>query len=46
MFDTTGLENRLIYGGKIVSPTHKPHFTPQKHYFFLCFWYSFLLEAE
>jgi hypothetical protein len=21
-------------GGKVVSPTHRPHFTPQKHYFF------------
>jgi hypothetical protein len=39
------LDNRLIDGGKVVSPTHRPHFTPQKH-FFLCFRYSFLLEAE
>jgi hypothetical protein len=39
------LDNRLIDGGKVVSPTHQPHFTPQKH-FFLCFRYSFLLEAE
>jgi hypothetical protein len=27
------LDNRLTDGGKIVSPTHPPHFTPQKHYF-------------
>jgi hypothetical protein len=27
------LDNRLIDGGKFVSPTHRPHFTPQKHYF-------------
>jgi hypothetical protein len=24
------LDNRLIDGGKVVSPTHQPHFTPQK----------------
>jgi hypothetical protein len=28
------LDNRLIDGGKVVSPTHPPHFTPQKHYYF------------
>jgi hypothetical protein len=27
-------------GGKVVSPTHRPPFTPRKHS-----WYSFLLEA-
>jgi hypothetical protein len=32
--------------GKVVSPTHRPHFTPQKQDLFLCFQYSFLLEAE
>jgi hypothetical protein len=21
-------------GGKVVNPTHQPHFTPQKHYYF------------
>jgi hypothetical protein len=26
------LDNRLIDGGKIVSLTHRPHFTRQKHY--------------
>jgi hypothetical protein len=31
---------------KVVSPTHQPHFTPQKHDYFYVFWYSFLLEAE
>jgi hypothetical protein len=28
------LDNRLIDGGKVVSPTHQPRFTPQKHYYF------------
>jgi hypothetical protein len=28
------LDNRLRDGGKVVSPTHPPHFTPQKHYYF------------
>jgi len=28
-------------GGKVVSLTHRPLFTPRKYY-----WYSFLLEAE
>jgi hypothetical protein len=28
------LENRLKDGGKVVSFTHPPHFTPQKHYYF------------
>jgi hypothetical protein len=46
MFDTAGLGNRFIDDGKFVSPTHRPNFTPQKHYFFLCLWYLFLLEAE
>jgi hypothetical protein len=27
------LDNRLIDGGKIVSPKHQPQFTPQKHFF-------------
>jgi hypothetical protein len=27
------LDNRLIDGGKVVSPTHRPHFTAQKHFF-------------
>jgi hypothetical protein len=30
------LDNRLTDGGKLVSPTYPPHFTPQKHYFY-CF---------
>jgi hypothetical protein len=29
------LDNRLIDGGKVVSLTHTPHFTPQKHYYLL-----------
>jgi hypothetical protein len=28
------LDNRLTDGGKVVNPTHPPHFTPQKHYYF------------
>jgi hypothetical protein len=32
---TTGLDNRLTDGGKVVSLTHKPHFTRQKHYFYV-----------
>jgi hypothetical protein len=32
--DRADLDNRLINGGMIVSPTHRPHFTPQKHDFF------------
>jgi hypothetical protein len=28
------LDNQLIDGGTFVSPTHRPLFTPQKHYFF------------
>jgi hypothetical protein len=28
------LVNRLIAGGKVVSLTHPPHFTLQKHYYF------------
>jgi hypothetical protein len=27
------LDNRLTDGGKVVSLTHRPHSTPQKHYF-------------
>jgi hypothetical protein len=28
------LDNLLTVGGKVVSPTHRPHFTPQKDYYF------------
>jgi hypothetical protein len=28
------LDNRLIDGGKVISLTHPPHFTLQKHYYF------------
>jgi hypothetical protein len=31
---TCGLDNRLTDGVKVVSPTHRPHFNPQKHYYF------------
>jgi hypothetical protein len=31
------LDNRLTDGDKVVGPTHPPHFTPQKHfYFYVC----------
>jgi hypothetical protein len=39
------LDKRLIDGGKVVSPTRQPHFTPRFLYFKNS-WYSFLLEAE
>jgi hypothetical protein len=39
------LENRLKDGGKAVSLTCRPHFTPQENYL-INSWYSFLLEAE
>jgi hypothetical protein len=42
--ETPCLDNRPADGGKIVSRTHRPNFTLQKQ--FLCFWYSFLVEAE
>jgi hypothetical protein len=32
--DRAGLDKRLTYGGKFVSPTQRPHFTVQKHYYF------------
>jgi hypothetical protein len=35
------LGNRLTDGGKVVSLTRQPRFTPQESS-----WYSFLLEAE
>jgi hypothetical protein len=28
------VDNRFTDGGKVVSPTHRPHFTPLKHYYF------------
>jgi hypothetical protein len=28
------LDNRFRDSGKVVSPTHPPHFTPEKHYYF------------
>jgi hypothetical protein len=40
------LDDRQTDGGKVVIPTHQLHFTPQETLLFLCFWYSFLLEAE
>jgi hypothetical protein len=29
------LNSRLTDGGKVVSPTHRPHSTPQKHFFYV-----------
>jgi hypothetical protein len=40
-----GLDNRLTNGSKVVSHTHWPHFTPQKHYYFYVSGIQ-LLEAE
>jgi hypothetical protein len=39
-------DNRLTDGGKVVSPTHPAAFYSPETLVFLCFWYSFLLEAE
>jgi hypothetical protein len=42
------LDSRLVDGGNVVSLTHPPHFTPQKHYYFnvsgahFCEWYAAL----
>jgi hypothetical protein len=38
------LDNWFTDGSKDVSPTHRPHFTPQKHYFSASG--THLLEAE
>jgi hypothetical protein len=38
------LDNRLTDGGKVVSPTHPPHFTPQKHYYFNVYKFHFFLK--
>jgi hypothetical protein len=32
--DRAGIDSRLTDESKVVSPTHLPHFTPQKHYYF------------
>jgi hypothetical protein len=37
-------DNGLTDGGKVASLTHRPRSTPKT--LFVCFWYSFLLEAE
>jgi hypothetical protein len=40
------IDNRLTDGGKVVSSTHQPHFTPQKQFYFyvsgthFCEWLS------
>jgi hypothetical protein len=34
------LDNRLTDGGEVISPTHRPPFSPQEDS-----WYSFLLDA-
>jgi hypothetical protein len=34
LLGTTGLDNGLTDDGKVVSPTHRLHFTLQKHYYF------------
>jgi hypothetical protein len=40
------LDKRQLDGGKVVSPTRRPHFTPRFLFFFKDSWYSFQLEAE
>jgi hypothetical protein len=40
------LDNRLIDGGKVVTPRTGHTLFPRNIIFFLCFQYSFLLEAE
>jgi hypothetical protein len=35
------LDSGLTDGGKVVSPTHRPRFTPQKHYYY---YYYFALN--
>ena len=40
-WDSQILRHSAPEGGKVVSPTHRPHLPPRKY-----FWYSFLLEAE
>jgi hypothetical protein len=39
------LDSLLTDGGEVVSLNAQVALTPQKH-FIVCFWYSFLLEAE
>jgi hypothetical protein len=38
------IDSRLTDGGKVVSPTHWPHSTPQKHYFYA--FGTHLLQSE
>jgi hypothetical protein len=40
------LDNQLIDGGKVVSPTHPPHFTSQEHYYFNASGTHFCLEVK
>jgi hypothetical protein len=44
--DPTALDNRLTDGSKVVGPTHLPHSTPQKHYYFYVSGTHLFLEAE
>jgi hypothetical protein len=37
------VDNRLTDGRKVVSPTHRPHFTLEKHYYNLLFICLFLV---
>jgi hypothetical protein len=43
--DMPDLDNWLKDGGKVVSLTRRPRFTPQENYL-INSWNSFLLEAE
>jgi hypothetical protein len=40
------LDNLLTDGGEVLSPTHRPHSTPQKHYFSASGTHLCMLEAE
>jgi hypothetical protein len=40
------LDNRLTDGGKVVSPTHPPYFTPQKHYYYYYYYYYYVSGTQ
>jgi hypothetical protein len=37
VFNRDKIVSQHHHGGKVVSPTHPPHITPQKHYYFYIF---------
>jgi hypothetical protein len=40
------LDNRLTDGGKVVSPMHLSHFTPQKHFYLYVYGTNFCLRLS